>query len=231
MLREPDYCLGPWVEGGLLSVSVDHEGGLVDTLLPAFSVFISELRAIWAEESDDARRMAAAKPVLERLVVEPTLQEHARRWPSTEGHKNLLLHDDQEFGFVVNAVVRTGPRSTPPTHDAHDHATAWVLYGLVEGSETLQRFDRLDDGSVEGHAEIRLRSADVGVAGQVDLVPPFDPHSEIPGARRSVAVIIRSEKLVGIKLQGRYDMATSTRTEGMGPTQVPFEVAAALPVL
>jgi hypothetical protein len=45
-----------------------------------------------------------------------------------------------------------------------------------------------------------------------------------------VAVIIRSERLVGVKLQGRYDIATSTRTEGVGPTQVPFEVTAAVPV-
>ena len=174
--------------------------------------------------------MAAAKPVLEKLVIDPTLQEHARHWPSTEGHKNLLLHEDNDFGFVVNAVVRPGPRTTTSTHDAHDHATAWVLYGLVEGSETLQRFDRLDDRSVEGYAELRLRSADVGTVGQVDLVPPFDPHSEIPGQKRSVAVIIRSERLVGRKLQGRYTLATNARTEGVGPTQVPYAVLAAVPV-
>jgi len=202
----------------------------VESLLPAFSGFLSELRAIWAEGGDDERKMLAAKPVLEALVVEPTLQQHARDWPSTEGHKNLLLYEDPVFGFVVNAVVRPGPRAGTSSHDAHDHATAWVLYGLVEGTETLQRFDRLDDESVEGHAEIRLRSADVGGVGQVDLVPPFDPHSEIPGPSRSVAVIIRSERLVGRKLQGRYHMATNTRTEGVGPTQVPFEVSVAVPV-
>jgi len=202
----------------------------MESLLPAFEQFVTELRSIWAEEPDDEHRMMAAKPVLEQLVVDPSLREHARHWPSTEGHKNLLLHDDDEFGFVVNAVVRPGPRTALATHDAHDHATAWVLYGLVEGQETLQRFDRLDDGSVDGHAEIRLRSADVGSAGQVDLVPPFDPHSEIPGPKRSVAVIIRSERLVGRKLQGRYNIATNVRTEGVGPTQVPYEVLAALPV-
>jgi len=203
----------------------------METLLPAFRSFLDELRAIWSAEADDEQRMLAAKPVLERLVVEPSLQEHARTWPSTEGHKNLLLYEDPEHGFVVNAVVRPGPRASRSDHDAHDHATAWVLYGLVEGTETLQRFDRLDDGSVEGRAEIRLRSADVGGPGQVDIVPPFDPHSEIPGPKRSVAVIIRSERLVGRKLQGRYHMDTNTRTEGIGPTQVPFEVGAALPVL
>lgn len=202
----------------------------MDTLLPAFSRFLAELREIWSREGDDEQRMLAATPVLERLVVDPSLQDHARTWPSTEGHKNLLLHEDAEHGFVINAVVRPGPRKGTADHDAHDHATAWVLYGLVEGNETLQRFDRLDDGSVEGYAEIRLRSADIGGPGQVDLVPPFDPHSEIPGPKRSVAVIIRSERLVGVKLQGRYHLAEKTRTEGVGPTQVPFEVGAALPV-
>jgi hypothetical protein len=39
-----------------------------------------------------------------------------------------------------------------------------------------------------------------------------------------VAVIVRSERLVGRVLQGRYNAKTDKYHQGEGPTQVPFEV-------
>src|SRR5215470_4018994 len=101
--------------------------------LPVFAKFIAELRAIWAAESDNKNRMEKAKPVLERLVRDESLRAHSADWPSTEGGKNLLLHVDPEYGFAVNAVVRVPGR----TGKAHDHGDAWVLYGVLDGSESL----------------------------------------------------------------------------------------------
>ena len=49
-------------------------------------------------------------------------------------------------------------------------------------------------------------------------------HSEKGGPARSVAVIVRSERLVGRVLQGRYDPKTNKYYESEGPTQVPFEM-------
>ena len=34
--------------------------------LPVFEKFIGDLRAVWSAESDDARRMEKAKPLVER---------------------------------------------------------------------------------------------------------------------------------------------------------------------
>ena len=97
---------------------------------------------------------------------------------------------------------------------------------VVEGNESLERYDRLDDGSRPGYAEIKLSSVTTGSTGKVDLIPPRDIHAEQGGPTRSVAVIIRSQKLgQGTVLQGRYDPLTKTRTEGYGPTQVPYELA------
>ena len=39
-----------------------------------------------------------------------------------------------------------------------------------------------------------------------------------------MAVIVRSERLVGKTLQGGYDAKTDKYNEGERPTQVPFEV-------
>jgi predicted metal-dependent enzyme (double-stranded beta helix superfamily) len=193
------------------------------TRLPVFDTFINDLRAIWSATPDERSRMEQAKPLLEKLVMQPSLKAHSANWPLTEGHKNLLLYVDPEHDFVVNAVVRVPGRKG----SVHDHADAWVLYGLLDGTESLERYDRLDDGSKPGYAEIKLSSVTTGTQGKVDLVPPRNIHAEQGGPTRSVAVIVRSQKLgEGTVLQGRYDPQTKTRTEAYGPTQVPYELVA-----
>ncbi len=191
--------------------------------LPVFEKFIADLRAIWAANADNKSRMEKAKPLLERLVMDGSLKAHSANWPSTEGGKNLLLYVDPEHDFVVNAVVRMPGR----TGSVHDHADAWVLYGMLDGTESLERYDRLDDGSRPGYAELKLSSVTTGSQGKVDLVPPRAIHAEQGGPTRSVAIIVRSQKLgQGTVLQGRYDVKAKKRTEGYGPTQVPYELVA-----
>jgi predicted metal-dependent enzyme (double-stranded beta helix superfamily) len=175
--------------------------------LPVFDQFIADLRVVWAEEADDGRRMAKAKPLLERLVMAPTLKAHSAQWPSTEGR---------------NGVVRVPGR----TGSVHDHADAWVLYGVLDGTESLERFDRVDDGSRPGYAEVKLASMTTGSQGKVDLVPPRAIHAEQGGPTRSVAVIVRSQKLgEGTVLQNRYDRDTNTVVEQYGPTQIPYDLS------
>jgi predicted metal-dependent enzyme (double-stranded beta helix superfamily) len=188
--------------------------------LPAFTSFIEDLRAIWRRETDTQKRMEAGRDRLKVLVSDPSLQEHSRSWPSTEGRKNLLLHSDEEFGFIVNAVVRVPGRSG----SIHDHADAWTAYGICDGSEYLERYDRLDDGSRADYAELRKSSTTIGTPGTVDLVPPWAVHAEQGGEGRSAAVILRSQYLVGRVLQGSYNAETKVRREQSGPQQIPFEL-------
>ncbi len=191
--------------------------------LPVLDKFIVDLRAIWAEDSENERRMAKARPLLEQLLKETTLKAHSAAWPSTEGRKNLLLYVDPDHHFVINAVVRMPGR----TGSVHDHADAWVLYGVLDGSESLERFERVDDGSRPGYAEVKLSSVTTGTQGKVDLVPPHSIHAEQGGPTRSVAIIVRSQRLgEGTILQRRYDAMAKTVVEQYGPTQIPFEVVA-----
>jgi len=189
--------------------------------LPVFQKFIDDLRQAFDAGPDTEAAMEQARVLLEGLVRDEGLRAHSKDWPSTEGHKNLLLYEDPEYGFAINAVVRTPNRKG----GIHDHAHAWTAYGLLDGVEKLERYSRLDDGSKDGYAEIKLDSISESGPGTVDLVPPFDIHSEKGGPGRSVAVIVRSERLVGRVLQGRYDPEAKTTHQGEGPTQVPFELA------
>src|SRR5579871_5244607 len=136
--------------------------------LPVFDRFIADLRTIWASESEDRRRMERARPLLQKLVMDNELKAHSAEWPSTEGRKNLLLYVDPDHAFVINGVVRVPGR----TGSVHDHADAWVLYGVLDGTESLERFERVDDGSKPGYAEIKMSSVTTGSQGKVDLVEP-----------------------------------------------------------
>jgi predicted metal-dependent enzyme (double-stranded beta helix superfamily) len=196
---------------------------MVTPRMPVLDKFIGDLRAIWAQDPDNQRRMEKAKPLLEQLVNNPVLKAASANWPSTEGRKNLLLYVDPDHHFVINAVVRMPGR----TGSVHDHADAWVLYAVLDGSESLERFERIDDGSRPGYAEVKLSSVTTGTQGKVDLVPPHSIHAEQGGPTRSVAIIVRSQRLgEGTVLQRRYDPAAKTVVEQYGPTQIPFEVVA-----
>ena len=189
--------------------------------MPALQSFIDDLRAIWASDSDIGSCMEKAKPLLEKLVGNQELQDRSVDWPSTEGRKNLLLYVDEQYEFAVNAVVRVPGRKG----SVHDHAHAWVLYGVLCGTESLERYERIDDRSRDDYAQVRMTSVSVGSPGKVDLVPPFDIHAEQGGPTRSVAIILRSTKLGDIT-QRQYDPATGEVRPGPGPTQIPFELTA-----
>jgi len=192
-------------------------------LLPTFEHFIRNLRTVWAAEREDRLRMERAKPLLERLVMDASIKAHSADWPSTEGRKNLRLYVDPDHGFVINAVVRVPGRKG----SIHDHADAWVLYGVLDGQESLERYDRLDDGTTPGRAEVRLASVTTGTQGKVDLVAPHAIHAEQGGPVRSVAIIVRSKPLgEGTVLQNGYDLEAKTVVARYGPTQIPYEVTA-----
>jgi predicted metal-dependent enzyme (double-stranded beta helix superfamily) len=188
--------------------------------LPVFEKFIQDLRLTWAELPDAAARMKKGQKLLEALVKDSSLREVSKKWPSTEGRKNLLFYEDPDYGFAINGVVRVPGRKG----SIHDHAHSWTAYGILDGTESLERYRRLDDGSKQGYAQLELESVTQGSPGKVDLVPPFDAHAEQGGPTRSVAVILRSKRVAGKVLQGSYDLETNSVRRIDGPTNIPYEI-------
>jgi predicted metal-dependent enzyme (double-stranded beta helix superfamily) len=188
--------------------------------LAVFEKFIQDLRAAWSELPDMEARMKKGQRLLEALVKDESLRQASRSWPSTEGRKNLLFYEDPDYGFAINGVVRLPGRKG----SIHDHAHAWTAYGLLDGTESLERFRRIDDRSKEGHAELELESVTQGTPGKVDLVPPFDIHAEQGGPTRSVAIILRSERVAGKVPQGSYSMEGNLYRQIEGPTNIPYNI-------
>jgi predicted metal-dependent enzyme (double-stranded beta helix superfamily) len=181
--------------------------------------FIDELRAIWAAEPDVEQRMRKAKPLMERVVKDPAFVENSRSWPMTP-RQNLLFYQDPDYGFALNATVRKAGSPGWP----HDHAHSWTLYAIVEGIESMERYEQLDDGSRPGYADVRRTSVTEGGPGSVDLVEPYSIHCERPGPERSAALILRSERLVGKTPQRMFDIEQKTVKTVDGLEQVPYSV-------
>lgn len=188
----------------------------------ALRQFIARARALFAAEPDVGRRWERLKPILRELLSDPDFAAHAAGWPicvQRERAENLLFYEDPQFGFVINGLVKA-PRSRT---QVHDHAHNWTLYGVLSGREVIERYERLDDGSRPGYAEVREVGRFEARRGDVDLVRPWQIHAEASGEERTVAVIVRSEKAGGF-LQGRYDPATGRYWQGYGPYQIPYSI-------
>ena len=116
----------------------------------ALNDFVESVRRVCAEEPAGEARWRRAADEMRQLLANEALQEHASTWPAGQG-RELILHHDEEFGFFVGALVRV------PQHKAgaHDHAHTFTVYGVLNGEELTSLFERVDDGSQPGKAQIR----------------------------------------------------------------------------
>jgi predicted metal-dependent enzyme (double-stranded beta helix superfamily) len=188
----------------------------------AVQKFIVSARKLHAEEKDAVKRWEKMTPLLQELIADPAVREQSRSWPAcrqSDRAQNLLFYEDPDYKFVINGLIKDPGSRT----QIHDHAHNWTLYGVLDGHETIERYERIDDRSRPEYADIRqTENVKVG-PGKVDLVAPYQIHAEESGEERTVAIIVRAEKAGGF-LQGRYDPATKKYWQGYGPEQIPYEL-------
>ncbi len=192
----------------------------------ALDRFISKTRELFESEPDLPTRWEALRPILAELLADPTVIEASKSWPdcvAKEGRgENLIFYEDADFGFAINGLVK-GESRQGRLSGIHDHGYIYTLYGVLDGHERIERYDRHDDRSRPDYAEITLASNLYVGPGEIDLVGPYEIHRENTVGERSVAVIIRSNK-AGNHLQGRYRPETGEYWQGYGPRQTPIEM-------
>jgi predicted metal-dependent enzyme (double-stranded beta helix superfamily) len=181
--------------------------------------FVRAMQELFALQLDDAERWRRVGTLLPLLLDDPELRASAKDWPTTQSANaatNLLFYEDPERKFVINALVKDPHAATP----IHDHAHTWTAYGVIEGSERVLRY-AIAEGDRNGERAVLEPAGEYIVApGYVDVVPPHEPHAEIAGDGRTVAVIVRSERVGGFP-QNMYDLATGRIERRPGPASVP----------
>ena len=190
--------------------------------LPAAARLVEEIRALYADRLDERELWSRIEQALRRLLADPDLKQAAQAWPATVESaptvRNLLFYEDPDYGFVFNATVRQPNVIT----NVHDHGDVWTLYGLIEGRETMLRYERTDGGARDkGPAKLQFVSkASIG-PGDVDIVPPGGIHQEHAGPVCSISFIVRARR-PGTFQQRYYDPDTGAVTVNYGPQQMPM---------
>ena len=182
-----------------------------------------ETRALFARESDPERRWTSLGPILAELLADPAVVAASKTWPEcrmVEGRiENLLFYEDPDYKFVINGLVLSDPAGGAGR--VHDHGHIYTLYGCSTAISASSATNASTTApSRIGPRFARRRDTACG-PGEIDLVRPFEIHSEDSVGERAVAVIIRSE-LSGGFLQGRYELATNRYWQGFGPRQKPL---------
>src|SRR5438552_7846890 len=131
----------------------------------ALDRFIAKTRDLFAEEHDLERRWTELTPILAELLADPEVAAASKEWPDCvpmDGRaENLLFYEDPDYGFAINGLTKGDARQgTRPR--IHDHAHIYTLYGVLDGHERIERYERLDDRSRPDYAEIR-KAADLHV--------------------------------------------------------------------
>lgn len=156
----------------------------------AFQAFIDRTRDLYTKNLPAEDHWQGVRAILTDLVADEDFRKMTDDWPTGDG-KQYVMYEDEQYGFVVDGLVRGAYHKAP----AHDHAHTWTAYGIVSGWERMTRYLRKDDGSSQERADIELVSSEICEAGTVDVIPPWEIHTESNEDNRAVALSVRSETL------------------------------------
>jgi predicted metal-dependent enzyme (double-stranded beta helix superfamily) len=156
-----------------LSAKHDHFGFLVDA--PEIRVLVGETQRLMREIADDQRRVELLRPAFARLLSaegwlpgEYAVPDFKSGMGGGIGQYALYRAEDGSL-CLFSLVIPPGSR-TP----VHDHL-AWGLVGIYRGAQDETIYQRLDDGSEDGKAALKIQQQQRLKAGEFyTLLPPRD---------------------------------------------------------
>ncbi len=135
--------------------------------------FIEDLDRITRSETSQTNVVAAAKPLLARLVSDRNCIEPKFRKRGSTAYGRYMLHRAPLFN--ISSVV-WGPGDNAK---AHNHDT-WGMVGVIENEIQETRFRRKDDGAKPDFADLEVTAVQKNTAGMVScLVSPDDDIHEM----------------------------------------------------
>jgi len=135
--------------------------------------FAGDLRRVTLDGGSERELFSRLSPLVQRFAGSGTWRDprHYEIDPE-QGFGVHQLHEEPDHSLAVLAVSWLPGRGTPP----HDHG-AWAIVVGVEGPETNVFWERTDDRSRPGHAELRRVGEKVFRPGDVIAMPAGTIHS------------------------------------------------------
>ena len=153
-----------------------EEEWLLDS--PELTTFINAVNAIRRSATSAKDAVAQIRPHFETLLNDPDWLPEKYQRPAEEesgmGRKTgmWLLYRSGDGGLAFSALVLSPGTKTP----VHNHL-AWGLVGLYKGLQSEVVFERVDDGSLAGHANLEVSARNELQPGDFyELMPENDIH-------------------------------------------------------
>ncbi len=95
------------------------------------------------------------------------------------------LHQDQDRDFMILTHIKDTGFDSPP----HDHGASWAVYCQIEKYVDMCEYDRQDDGTIEGQAELVQTNSYRLNPGQAGFFDAFEIHSiSVPNKARFMRI-------------------------------------------
>ena len=134
--------------------------------------YVQDLRAIAARETDPEKITDLVAPLAKKFADTPGwFRPEFRACDREQGFSLHMLHEEPNHELAVFLISWLPDRGTPP----HNHKT-WAVVVNMEGEEQETSFERLDDGSKPGFADLKRGETVVMKAGDVARCYPEHIH-------------------------------------------------------
>jgi len=135
---------------------------------------VHDLKDIATHAKDEREILLRARPLAQRAAMakESWLKPHMYEADPEQGFSVHLLHEEPDHALAIFAVSWLPGRGTPP----HDHGT-WALVVGVDGPEMNVFFERMDDRSRPGFAQLKKIGEKVFGEGEIVAMPTGVIHT------------------------------------------------------
>lgn len=135
--------------------------------------YVSDIRRIVLEESDQGNITARIKPLAERFTADRSwFTDEYRAVDEEQGFGLHLLHEEDNHDLAVFVIAWAPGRGLA----AHNHKT-WAVVSGIEGQEHETNYNRLDDGLKAGFADLEVTHEETLYPGKAVCCLPEDIHS------------------------------------------------------
>lgn len=168
-----------------------------------------DLKKICALAADEREILNRVRPLARRAAQAKDAWLDARMYEADveQGFGVHLLHEEPDHTLAIFAVSWLPNRGTPP----HDHGT-WVVVAGVDGPETNQFFERVDDQSRPGYAELRKIGEKIFDFGEIIAMPTGGIHAVWNETDKVTLSLHIYGKHLNFTGRSKFDLETKTET-------------------
>ncbi len=133
-----------------------------------------DIKRICTETQDEKQIISRVRPLVQRAArsKDAWLEERMYHTDAAQGFGVYVLYEEADHSLPIIVVSWAPDRGAPP----HDHGT-WAVIAGVDGPEKNQFYERVDDRSRPGRAELKKIGEKVCGVGDVVAIPAGMIHS------------------------------------------------------